>query len=246
MYRSISTRSAIRALNTVTVRAQVDGKLIKVAFREGQDVKRGDVLAEIDPRTYQAQYDQAVAKKAQDEATLANARARPRALHPARRVEFRDEAAGRHPAGAGGAARGAGASSIRRRSTTRARSGYTKIVAPIDGRTGIRMVDEGNIVRAGDATGIVMITQIRPIAVLFSLPQQQLARSTRAFGKGPLKVEALGTDGKTVVDRGTLAGDRQPGRSDHRHGEAEGRVSQRQPAALARPVRQRAPAGRDA
>jgi multidrug efflux system membrane fusion protein len=83
--------------------------------------------------------------------------------------------------------------------------GYTKITAPISGRTGIRMVDEGNLIRAGDAnSGIVMITQLKPISVFFSLPQQQLARVNRAFAQGPLVVEALGPDNKSVVDRGTL------------------------------------------
>ncbi len=83
--------------------------------------------------------------------------------------------------------------------------GYTKIIAPISGRTGIRMVDEGNLLRAGDAnTGIVVITQVKPISVFFSLPQQQLARVNRAFAQGPLTVEAMGPDNKTVVDRGTL------------------------------------------
>jgi membrane fusion protein, multidrug efflux system len=83
--------------------------------------------------------------------------------------------------------------------------GYTKIVAPLSGRTGIRMVDEGNIVRSGDAAGgLVVITQLRPISVFFSLPQQQVARVNRAFAQGPLTVEALGADGKTVTDRGTL------------------------------------------
>jgi multidrug efflux system membrane fusion protein len=82
--------------------------------------------------------------------------------------------------------------------------GYTKIVAPISGRTGLRLVDMGNIVRMSDAAGIVMITQLRPISILFSLPQQQLARVNKAFAQGPLTVEALGPDSKTVIDRGTL------------------------------------------
>ena len=81
---------------------------------------------------------------------------------------------------------------------------YTKIVAPIDGRIGLRLVDEGNYVQAGDSTGIVTITQIRPIAVLFNLPQQQFAQVNKAFAKGTLQVDAVATDGRTAVDRGTL------------------------------------------
>jgi len=81
---------------------------------------------------------------------------------------------------------------------------YTRIIAPIDGRIGLRLVDEGNYVQAGDATGIVVITQIRPIAVLFNLPQQQFSQVNKAFTKGTLQVDAVGTDGRAVVDRGTL------------------------------------------
>jgi multidrug efflux system membrane fusion protein len=81
---------------------------------------------------------------------------------------------------------------------------YTTITAPLDGRTGIRLVDEGNVVRASDTTGIVVLTQLQPISVLFTLPQQQLGDVNRAFAKGPLPVDAFGTDNKTVIDKGTL------------------------------------------
>jgi multidrug efflux system membrane fusion protein len=81
---------------------------------------------------------------------------------------------------------------------------YTTITAPLDGRTGIRLVDEGNVVRASDATGIVVLTQLQPITVLFTLPQQQLGEVNRAFARGPLPVDAFGSDNKTVIDRGTL------------------------------------------
>jgi multidrug efflux system membrane fusion protein len=194
----------IRALNTVTVRPQVDGKLLRINFREGQDVERGYVLAEIDDTLYKAQYDQAVAKKAQDEAQLENARrdlerytrlAATNALAPQQAdtqkslvAQFEalvkaDQAAMENTAGI---------------------LEYTKIVAPISGRTGIRQVDAGNIVHASDATGVVTITQLKPISLIFTLPQQQLMQVNAAMMKSQLIVDVFGPDNRTVVDSGTL------------------------------------------
>src|SRR5215208_2173769 len=194
-----------KALNTVTVRPQVDGKFMRILFREGQDVERGYVLAEIDPTTYQALYDQVKAKKAQDEAQLANARLD---LERYNRL-VASNAATRQQADTQKAMVAQLEAQVKLDQAAidnaQAILGYTKIIAPISGRTGIRMVDEGNLIRAGDAsTGIVMITQIKPLSVFFSLPQQQLARVNRAFAREPLVVEALGSDNKSVVDRGTL------------------------------------------
>ena len=166
-----------KARNTVTVRPQVDGRILSINFKEGQEVKRGDVLAKIDPSTYQAQLDQAVAKKALDESQLANAQRdleryaklggniiaqktidTQRALVDQLTAQIKlDDAA---------------------IANAKAFLDYTTIVAPINGRTGIRMVDEGNLVRASDA-GIVVITELRPISVLFTLPQQQLVQVNR-------------------------------------------------------------------
>jgi multidrug efflux system membrane fusion protein len=193
-----------RALNTVTVRAQVDGKLMSVNFKEGQDVGQDFVLAEIDSTIYQAQFDQAVAKKAQDEAQLANARldleryGRLTQTNSATRQQFDTQKAlvaqleAQVQADQGAI------------DNTKAVLSYTKIVAPIAGRTGIRQVDAGNIVHAADPTGIVVITQVKPVAVIFTLPQQQLPRVNKAFAGGPLAVQALGDDNRTVVDRGML------------------------------------------
>jgi multidrug efflux system membrane fusion protein len=194
----------IRALNTVTVRSQVDGKLLSVNYTEGQQVERGFVLAQIDPTTYQAAYDQAVAKKALDEATLANARVdlerytrlaasnsiAKQQLDTQKSLVAQQEAQVRLDQA--------------QIDNAKAILDYTQIVAPLAGRTGIRQVDQGNIVHASDASGIVVITQLQPISVLFTLPQQQLGEVNRAFAAGALPVDAFGPDNKTVVETGEL------------------------------------------
>jgi multidrug efflux system membrane fusion protein len=197
---------SVRALNTVLVRSQVDGKLIAVNFTEGQDVKKGDVLGEIDPAIYQAQYDQAVAKKAQDEAQLANMR-----LDLTRYQQLAATNAGSKQQADTQRAVVAQQEALIKADqaaidNTQTMLGYTKIIAPISGRAGLRQVDQGNIIHASDATGLVVITQLQPISVQFSLPQQQIVRVNAASAKGPLTVEVFGNDGTTVADTGTLKG----------------------------------------
>jgi multidrug efflux system membrane fusion protein len=197
---------AIRALNTVTVRSQVDGKLIAVKFTEGQDVKKGDVLGEIDPALYQATYDQAVAKKAQDEAQLANQRidlTRYEQLAASNAGSKQQADTQRAAVAQTEALVKADQASIDNAAATLS---YTKIVAPLSGRAGLRQVDQGNIIHASDTTGLVVITQLQPIAVWFSLPQQQIMRVNAAAAKGALAVDVFGNDGVTVIDTGKLTG----------------------------------------
>jgi multidrug efflux system membrane fusion protein len=195
----------VRALNTVTVNAQVDGQITEISFKEGQDVKKGDVLARIDAALYQASYDQAVAKKAQDEAQLANQK-RDLARYS---TLLQTNAASRQQVDTQQASVDQMMAQIRVDqalidSAAKTLS-YTIITAPIDGRTGIRNVDVGNLVRSGSGTGIVTLTQIRPIAVLFNIPQQQLPQIITAQGRGAVQVDALeGASAITPVDRGTL------------------------------------------
>ena len=194
----------IRALNTVTVRSQVDGKLLSVNYTEGQDVERGYVLAQIDPTTYQAAYDQAVAKKALDEATLANARLdleRYNKLVSSNSIARQQLDTQKMTVSQQEAQVKLDQAQI---DNAKAILDYTQIVAPLTGRTGIRQVDQGNIVHASDANGIVVITQLQPLSVLFTLPQQQLGVVNRAFAGGALPVDAFGPDNKTVIETGEL------------------------------------------
>jgi multidrug efflux system membrane fusion protein len=193
-----------KALNTVTVRSQVDGKLIKISFTEGQDVDKGYVLAKIDPVTYQAAYDQTIAKKAQDEAQLANARldldryTRLAATNAVNKQQLDTQKAM--------VAQLEAQIKLDQAAIDNARQilSWTNVIAPITGRTGIRQIDEGNIIKAADASGIVILTQLRPISIFFNLPQQHLPELNKGFVEAPLAVDAIGPDGKSALDRGKV------------------------------------------
>ena len=195
----------IKALNTVTVRPQVDGKLLSVNFKEGDDVKKGDLLAKIDPVIYQAQLAQAMAKKAQDEAQLANSKIdldRYERLSATAAINKQQADTQRALVAQNTALVQADQAAV---DNAQAMLGYTTIIAPIDGRTGIRMVDEGNYIRAADTgSSIVVITQLQPISVLFNLPQQDLSQVNAAFDKAPLNVDAQRSDNNAVIDHGVL------------------------------------------
>ena len=197
----------VQAFNLVSVRPMVEGPLVEVRFREGQEVKAGDVLARIDPRTFQATLDAAAAKKAQDEANLANAR-----LDAARYAKLvasnyssaqQADTARAQVAQLEAQVRGDQAQI----DTARTQLGYATITAPIDGRIGMRQVDVGNIVHTGDLTPLAVLTQLQPISVMFTLPQQALPLVAAAMQQGTPEVLALPQGGATrdPVDRGQLA-----------------------------------------
>jgi len=195
-----------QASATVTIKTQIDGKLTEVNFVEGQDVKAGDVLARIDPRAYQAALDQAIAKKAQDQAMLANARLdviRYAKLAASAYTSAQQYDTARATVEQDAAQVNQDQAAI---DTARVNLSYTTITSPIDGRVGIRLVDNGNIVHAADTTGICVITTLKPISVIFTLPQQSLGDVARAMATGTPEVLALPQDnGNVILDRGTLS-----------------------------------------
>ncbi|UXI67452.1 efflux RND transporter periplasmic adaptor subunit [Tahibacter amnicola] len=200
---TLDALGTVQALNTVTVRPQVGGQIDSIAFREGQEIKKGDVIAVIDPRTFQAQLDQATAKKKQDEALLGSAQStlkRYEELMQKNFVAAQDLENQRHTVRQLQAQVGADDAAI---ANARVQLGYTTVRAPIDGLAGIRLVDEGNIVQSGQSAGIVVLTQVHPITVVFSLPEQHLALVRRSQDGG-LAVKALDRTDNRVIAEGTL------------------------------------------
>jgi membrane fusion protein, multidrug efflux system len=200
----LSGLGTVQAFYTVTVTARVDGELQKIGFTEGQTVHKGDLLAEIDPRPNQAAYEQAIATKAKDAAQLTNAKRdlerytilQPQDLASKQTVDTQratvDQLAAQLQVD----------QAVIDNAHTQLE--YTHITSPINGRTGIRLVDPGNIVHAAATTGIVVVTQVQPISVIFTLPEEDLTAVTAALAAGPVTVTTVSRDGGTELDQGTL------------------------------------------
>lgn len=193
----------VQGFNTVQVRTRVDGQIDKIAFQEGQLVKAGDLLAEIDPRPYQATLDQAKAKKEQDEANLSNANLDLQRYTRLGEFATRQQLDTQRSTVAQLNAQIAADDAAIKNAQTQ--FDYTQIKAPISGVVGLRQVDVGNIVNAATQTGIVSIAQVEPIAVIFTAPEEQLPDISEGQKVSPLKVIAITTDGKKVLAEGKLA-----------------------------------------
>jgi multidrug efflux system membrane fusion protein len=201
----LNALGTVQAYNSVTVRARVDGELQQIYFQEGQNVQKGDLLAQIDSRTYQAQLDQAKAKKAQDEAQFANAKivlSRNTLLLKNSVIDQQTYDTQKYTVDQLQALVAADQAAIENAQT---QLDYTRITAPISGRVGIRLVDAGNIVRSTDTAGMLTINQVQPISVVFTLPQQNLRGVRDALQESKtLKVVALDRDNLSVLTEGTL------------------------------------------
>jgi multidrug efflux system membrane fusion protein len=192
------------AYNNVVVRSQITGQLVKVAFKQGQTVKKGDPLAVIDPRPYQSQLDQAIANRDRDLAQLVNAQANLNRYVPLQQKGFATPQLVDTQKAQLGQLQAMVKSDEAVIEQARTNLSYTELTSPIDGVTGIRQIDEGNIIHPTDVNGLVDVTQIRPISLIFTLPQTEFVEIQQEMAKASLTVLAYSQDNKTKLDEGKL------------------------------------------
>jgi membrane fusion protein, multidrug efflux system len=194
----------VSPLNTATIRTQVQGTLESVEFVEGQEVKRGQVLARIDPRVYEAQVDQAEAALARDQATLKNFKANLARTQPLANRGFATQQ--QLDTENSQVAQGQGTVELDQAALEAAQTqlSFTTITAPFDGVTGIRRIDPGNIVQPSDANGLVVLTQLQPIAVIFTLPSTEIPNVQKAIAAGEASVDAYDASNRRKLDHGNL------------------------------------------
>lgn len=203
--RYLTAIGTVTAFNTVTVKTRVDGQIVNIAFKEGQTVHQGDLLVEIDPHPFQAILAQAEGQLAKDQATLRNAKItleRDRSLYQQGVIAAQDFD---NQQALVGQSVGAVQSDQANIAAAKVQLAYTKITAPITGRIGLRLVDQGNIVHASDTTGLAVITQLQPIAVDFSIPEDNLPQVIKDMRNGQeLPVDAFDRELKARLAIGTL------------------------------------------
>ena len=192
------------AFNNVVVRSQITGQITQITFRQGQSVHKGDLLAQIDPRPYQAQLDQATANRDRDQAQLANAKGNLDRYTNLQGKGFATDQLVETQKAQFDQLQAMVKSDEAVIESAQVNLAYTRLTAPIDGVTGIRQIDEGNVIHPTDAAGLVNLTQIQPISLIFTLPETTLTSIQQELAKGPVKVFAYSQDNKTRLDEGTL------------------------------------------